>query len=156
MSLRHTQARLLQLLLPRELATRTNKTKQSKTQGKVTVNKWWEDNFIPTCKGKWINEEYQCEANHRETINYNIKRDTKIFSRGSRACRHGSPRCVDQHYVVRRLIGYPHPSSLRAPQEPTASEIIQWHAQYIRATLWLFTGEGAKPLTSLKAQVWFW
>jgi hypothetical protein len=148
MSLWHTQARLLQVLLPRELAIRTSTTKQAITQDKVAVSKRWEDDFIPTCRGKWTNDEYQCEANHRETINHNIKRNTKIFFRGSRACRHASPRCVDQHYVVRRLIGDPHPSFPRAPQEPTASEVTQWHAQYIRATLWLFVEEGAKLLTS--------
>jgi hypothetical protein len=138
MSLWHTQARLLQQQLSRELATRTSTTKQTKTQGKVAVSKQLEDDFIPTCRGKWTNEEYQCEANHRETINHNIKRYTKIFSRGSRACRHASPRCVNQYYMVRWLIGNPHPSSPRAPQEPTASEVTQWHTQYIRATLWLF------------------
>jgi hypothetical protein len=147
-SLWHTQARLLQLLLPRVLATRTNTTKQAKTQGKVAVSKWWGDDFIPTCRSKWTNKEYQSEANHRKTINHNIKKDTKIFSRGSRACQHASPCCVDQHYVARRLIRNPHPSSPRAPPEPTASEVTQWHTQYIRATLWLFVGEGAKPLTS--------
>jgi hypothetical protein len=152
MSLWHTQARLLQLLLVRVLATRTSTTKQAITQGKVTVSKRWEDDFIPTCRGKWINEEYQCEVNHRETINHNIKRDTKIFSWGSRACRHVSPRCVDQHYVVRQLIGNPHSNSRRAPQEPTASEVTQWHEQYIRATLWIFVGEGAKPLTSRRSR----
>jgi hypothetical protein len=112
------------------------------------VSKRWEDDFIPTCRGKWTNEKYQCEPNHREPINHNIKRDTKIFSQDSRACRHASPRCVDQHYVVRRLIRNLHPNSPRASQEPTTSEVTQWHAQYIRATLWLFTEEGAKPLTS--------
>jgi hypothetical protein len=152
MSLWHTQARLLQLLLPRVLAIRTSTTKQGITQGKVAVSKRWEDDFIPTCRGKWTNKEYPCETNHRKTINHNIKRDTEIFSRGSRACRHASLRCVDQHYVVRRLIGNPHPSSSRAPQEPTASEVTQWHTQYIRATLWLFAGEGAKPLTSHRSR----
>jgi hypothetical protein len=106
------------------LATRTNTTKQAIPQGEVAVSKWWEDDFIPTCRGKWTNDEYQCETNHRETINHNIKRDTKILSRGSRAYRHASPRCVDQHYVVRRLIWDPHLSSPRAPQEPTTSEIL--------------------------------
>jgi hypothetical protein len=154
MSLWHTQARLLQLLLPRVLATRTNTTKQAITQGKVAVSKRWEDDFISTCRDKWTNEEYQCEANHRETINHNIKRDTKIFFWRSRACWYASLRCVNQHYVIRRLIGNPHPSSLRAPQEPTASEVTQWHAQYIRATLWLFAGEGAKPLTSRRSWPW--
>jgi hypothetical protein len=147
-SLWHTLARLLQLLLLRVLATRTSTTKQAITQGKVAVSKWWENYFIPTCRGKWTDEEYQCEVNHRETINHNIKRDTKIFSWGSRVCRHASPRYVDQHYVVQWLIGNPHSSSPRAPQEPTASEVTQWHAQYIRTTLWLFAREGAKPLTS--------
>jgi hypothetical protein len=32
-------------------------------------------------------------------------RDTRFFSRDSRAYRHASPRCVDQHLVVRELIG---------------------------------------------------
>ena len=31
-----------------------------------------------------------------------------IPTRGSRACRHASPRCVDQHLVVQRLIGITH------------------------------------------------
>jgi hypothetical protein len=35
------------------------------------------------------------------------------------------PRCIDQHLVVQRLIGNPKPSSPRAPQEPTASEVAQ-------------------------------
>jgi hypothetical protein len=154
MSLWHTQARLLQLLLPRVLAIRTSTTKQAITHGKIAVGKRWEDDFIPTCRDKWTNEEYQCEANHRKTINHNIKRDIKIFSRGSHACQHASPRYVDQHCVVRWLIGNPHPNSPRAPQEPTASEITQWHAQYIRATLWLFAGKGAKPLTSRRSWPW--
>jgi hypothetical protein len=80
-----------------------------------------------------------------------ISRDTKIFSRGLRAYQHASSCCVDQHYVVRRLIENPHPSSPRVPQEPTASEVTQWHTQYIRATLWLFAGKGAKPLTSCRS-----
>jgi hypothetical protein len=145
-SLWHSQARFLQLLLPRVLAKRTSTTKQAKTQGKVAVSKRWEDDFILTCRGKW--------TNHRETINHNIKRDTKIFSRGSRAYRHTSPHCVDQHYVVQQLIGNPRPSSPRAPQEPTSSEVTQWHTQYIRATLWLFTRQGAKPLISHRSQPW--
>jgi hypothetical protein len=29
------------------------------------------------------------------------------------------PRCVDQHFVVRRLIGITHRASQKAPQEPT-------------------------------------
>ena len=32
-------------------------------------------------------------------------KDNQFLSRGSRACRHASPRCVDQRLVVRRLIG---------------------------------------------------
>jgi hypothetical protein len=35
------------------------------------------------------------------------------------------PRCVDHHFVVRRLIGNLKPSSPRAPQEPTVTEITQ-------------------------------
>jgi len=34
-----------------------------------------------------------------------MTRDKRFFSRGLRACRHASPRCVDQHLVVRRLRG---------------------------------------------------
>jgi hypothetical protein len=44
--------------------------------------------------------------NHRETINHKGSMETpRFFSRGLRACRHASPRCVDQHFLVRRLIG---------------------------------------------------
>jgi hypothetical protein len=57
------------------------------------------------------------------------------------------PCCVDHHFVVRRLIGNPKPSSPRAPQEPNVSEITQWHEQFTRATLRRFAGEGATPLT---------
>jgi hypothetical protein len=35
------------------------------------------------------------------------------------------PYCVDHHFMVRRLIGNPKPSSPRVPQEPTASEVTQ-------------------------------
>jgi hypothetical protein len=38
-----------------------------------------------------------------------MERDIRFFSRGSRACRHASPRCVDQHLVVRQLRGVAQP-----------------------------------------------
>jgi hypothetical protein len=38
-----------------------------------------------------------------QRINHNG--DTRFFSRGSRACWHASPRCVDQHLVVQWLRG---------------------------------------------------
>jgi len=58
------------------------------------------------------------------------------------------PRCVDQHFVVRRLIGIPHPSSPRAPQGPTTSEVAQRHAQSTNGCLWLSTGVCTKPSQS--------
>jgi hypothetical protein len=49
------------------------------------------------------------DANHCEEIH---KVDTMIFHRGSLGYHQASPRCVDQHLVVRRLIGVHN----RAPQ----------------------------------------
>ena len=63
--------------------------------------------IIPPCRGmnQSQDEDY---ANHRE--NTNDKRQP-IFSQGSRACQHASPRCVDQHLVVRQLRGVSQTSS---------------------------------------------
>ena len=42
-----------------------------------------------------------------------MARDNRFFSRGSRAYQHASPRCVDQHLMVRRLRGVSQTSSTR-------------------------------------------
>ena len=57
--------------------------------------------IIPPRKGvNQSQDEYL--FNHQE----NTKgQENQFFSRGSRACRHVSPRCVDQHLVVRQLRG---------------------------------------------------
>ena len=70
---------------------------------------------------------------------YQWVRDKQFFSQGSRACRHASPRCVDQHLVVPRLRGVARTSST---QLDTAR--IE---QSTRVTFWLSTGEGTRPLT---------
>jgi hypothetical protein len=60
--------------------------------------------------------------------------------------------CLPAHYVpvvstttflVRWLIGNPKPSSPRAPQEPTTSEVTQWHEQFTRARERKITGNTA-------------
>jgi hypothetical protein len=81
--------------------------------------------FIPPCRGKEPINRYTIEDQSPGDNQFNRKMNIIFFSRGSRACRHASPRCVDLHLMVRRLIGSPHPSSPRAPQEPTTSEIAQ-------------------------------
>jgi hypothetical protein len=65
------------------------------------------------------------KTNHREKSKKSITKVTHNFSPEVHVLA-GTlrPCCVDQYYVVRWLIGDPHPSSLRAPQEPTASEVI--------------------------------
>ena len=75
-----------------------------------------------------------------------------FFSRGSRACRHASPRCVDQHFVVQRLIGILHPSSPRAPQGPSTSEVAQWHTQFTRVAFG--TPPGNKPKNTSQISPW--
>jgi hypothetical protein len=45
--------------------------------------------------------------------------DTAVFHRGSLGCHQANPRCVDQHFVVRWIIGITHRASQKAPQEPT-------------------------------------
>jgi hypothetical protein len=78
-----------------------------------------------------MNQSMNVKTNHQGINQYTIE-DTRFFSGGSRACRHASPRCVDLQLMVRRLIDNPKPSSPRASQEPTASEVAQWHEQFTR------------------------
>jgi hypothetical protein len=66
------------------------------------------------------------KTNHREKskksntkVTHNFSPEVHVLAGTLR------PRYVDHHFVVRRLIGNPKPSSLRAPQEPTASEVTQ-------------------------------
>ena len=58
------------------------------------------------------------------------KDDTMILSRGSRACQHASPRCVDRS-LVGSAANWHHTKPTRwAPQEPTLKvRVAQWHAQ---------------------------
>jgi alkylhydroperoxidase family enzyme len=46
-----------------------------------------------------------------------------IFLRGSRACRHASPFCVDQHLVVRRLRGVARTSSTQLDTTRTYPQV---------------------------------
>jgi hypothetical protein len=87
------------------------------------------------------------KSNHQDKSNH--IRDTRFFSRGSHACQHASPRCVDQHLVVHRakrcctnlihIIG--HHKNL-----PT-SEVTQRHKQSTKVIFLLSTGKGTRPLT---------
>jgi len=51
------------------------------------------------------------KTNQRKKSNQSQDMDTRFFFRGSRACRHASPHCVDQHLVVQRLRGVAQTSS---------------------------------------------
>jgi hypothetical protein len=87
--------------------------------------------FIPPHRG-WTNQWMWRPITGR--INQYTIEDTRFFSWDSRANRHASPRYVDLHLVVRWLIGNPKTSSPRASQEPTTSEVAQWHEQFTRVT----------------------
>ena len=80
-------------------------------------------------------------------INHNGGKRHKIFPRGSRACRHASPRCVDHHLVVRRLSGVHNHVLTRIPQEPTTSVIAQCHAQLV-IPFGSSPGQGSNPHNS--------
>jgi hypothetical protein len=101
--------------------------------------------FIPPHRG-WINHNIWWPITGRNPIIH--KMDTRFFSRCSHACRHANPRCVDLHLVVQRLIGNPKPSSPRALQEPTTSEIAQWHEQFTRVAFDAPPGKATTPLTN--------
>jgi hypothetical protein len=81
-------------------------------------------------RGGWTNHNIWWSITGRNPIIH--KMNTRLFSRGSCAYQHANPRCVDHHFVVRRLIGSLKPSSPRELQEPTASELTQWHEQFTR------------------------
>jgi hypothetical protein len=55
------------------------------------------------------------------------------------------PGCADHHFMVRQLIGNPKPSSPKAPQEPTASEVTQWHEQFTRVAFGVTPGKAQHP-----------
>ena len=57
--------------------------------------------IIPPCRG--VNQSQ--DEHHQSPREYQRARDNQFFSRGSRACRHTSLRCVDQHLVVQWLRG---------------------------------------------------
>ena len=52
-------------------------------------------------------------------------RDNRFFSRGSRACQHTSPHCVDQHLVVRQLRGVSQTSSTQLDTARTYPQVRQ-------------------------------
>ena len=62
-------------------------------------------------------------TNHQEKSNH--KNDTWFFSRGSRACLHTSPRCVNQHLVVRQLRGVARTSSNNWTPQRTYPQVRQ-------------------------------
>ena len=72
-----------------------------------------------------------------------------IFFRGSCAYQHAtSPLCrptLGGSAAKRCFTNLVHTIGHRK-NLPT-SEVTQWHEQFTRAILWLFTGEGARPLT---------
>jgi hypothetical protein len=83
------------------------------------------------------------QSNHRENSNHT--RDTRFFSRGSRVCWHASPRCVDQHLVVRQLIGITHLANKWCRKNLPTSEVAQWHEQSNRVHFGSSLGEGQEP-----------
>jgi hypothetical protein len=66
------------------------------------------------------------KTNHQEKSKESITMETHDFSPEVHVLA-GTlrPHCVDHHFVVRQLIGNLKPSSPRAPQEPTVSEVTQ-------------------------------
>jgi hypothetical protein len=52
-----------------------------------------------------------------------MARDKLFFSRGLRACRHASPRCVNQHLVVRWLRGVARTSSTQLDTARTYPQV---------------------------------
>jgi hypothetical protein len=72
---------------------------------------------------------------------------TWFLFRGSCTCWHGSLCCVNQHLVVRQLIGITHLANKWRHKNLQTSEVTQWHEQSTRVTFRLSTGEGTRPLT---------
>jgi hypothetical protein len=88
---------------------------------------------------EWTNHN-NMKTNHREKSKESNIVETHDFSPEVHVIADTPcPRCVDHHFVVRRLIGNLKPSSPRAPQELIASEVTQWHDQFTRVTF------GASP-----------
>jgi hypothetical protein len=109
-------------------ALKINYTKELVTASLPKVNEMYVI-FIPPCRG-WTNHNIWWPITRRNPIIH--KMNTRFFSWDSRACRHANPRCVDLHLMVQRLIGNSKPSSPRAPQKPTTSDVTQWHEQFTR------------------------
>jgi hypothetical protein len=86
------------------------------------------------------------KTNHREKSKESITVETHDFSPEVHVLA-GTlrPRCVDHHFVVRQLIDNPKPSSPRAPQESTASEVTQWHEQFTRVAFGAPPGKAQHP-----------
>jgi hypothetical protein len=83
---------------------------------------------------------------HRDQSITIWKRWHKDLSRGSRACRHASPRCVSLHHMVRWLIGLT-PSLSKTPQEPTKwQNIVNDTSNPLMLPLTIHRGRH-KPLT---------
>jgi hypothetical protein len=89
------------------------------------------------------------KTNHREKSKKSITKVTHNFSPEVHMLAVTlRPHCVDHHFVVRWLIGNPKPSSPRAPQEPTASEVTQWHEQFTRVAFGVPPRKAQHPLTN--------
>jgi hypothetical protein len=77
-----------------------------------------------------------------------------FFSRGSRACQHASPRCIDHTLggsAANR--GFTNlAQQLGATRTYPQVRVTQWHEQFTRATFWLFVGEGTISLTSNRSE----
>jgi hypothetical protein len=71
---------------------------------------------------EWINPKMNTNHSSGE---YQLARDNKFFSRGSRACQHASPHCIDQHLVVRRLRGVTRTSSIQLDIARTYPQVRQ-------------------------------
>jgi hypothetical protein len=60
------------------------------------------------------------------------KMDTMIFPQGSRACWHATSPLCRPPLCGLAANWQSKPSSPRAPQEPTVSDVSQWHKKFIR------------------------
>jgi hypothetical protein len=86
------------------------------------------------------------KTNHQKKSKESITMETHNFSPDVHVLASTlRSRCVDHHFVVRRLIGNPKSSSPRAPQQPTASEVTQWHEQFTRVVFGASPGKTQHP-----------
>ena len=102
-------------------ALNSSYTKELNTTS-LRVCKWVSKVIIPPRRGvnqsqvtRWILNQSPGE--------YQRARDNQFFSRGSRACRHASPRCVDQHLVVWQLRGVAWISSIQLDTTRTYPQV---------------------------------